>query len=64
MPESGISKCISLPTPFSFIFINLCQFLKNLFWGEGMGTEVMSYSELKADIHAARGKTVEKNVSV
>lgn len=29
-----------------------------------MGTEVMSYSELKADIHAARGKTVEKNVSV
>lgn len=50
---------------FFFISINLCQFLKNLFWGEGKGTEqVVSYSELKEEIHAARGKTVEKCVSV
>lgn len=50
---------------FFFISINLCQFLKNLFWWEEKGTEqVMSYSELKEEIHAARGNTVEKCVSV
>lgn len=50
---------------FFFISINLCQFLKNLFWWEEKGTEqVMSYSELKDEIHAARGNTVEKCVSV
>lgn len=38
---------------------------KEPIFGGGKGTEqVMSYSELKEEIHAARGKTVEKCVSV
>jgi len=48
-----------------FISINLCRFLKNLFWGEGEGTEqALSYSELKEEIPAARGKAAEERVSV
>lgn len=65
MPGSGISKCISLPTPFLFHLHKSVSFFTEPILGERTGTEqAMSYSELKEEIHAARGKTAEKCVSV
>lgn len=52
---------------YTFLFhlhTSVSIFKKTIFGGEKGHRKVMSYSELKEEIHAARGKTVEKRVTV